>query len=257
MLSPVVVRNLAELGGVDKPEEKYMPLAVIQADGIEADDLDAVTVESMIEALPEGNAVVFTLYDGAGRVYFDAELAQKTDGFSVETRVSAWELANAVQNEGRYSVGLFVTGAFRETDEQLRILAVSREIALLSELASAGIREIVIVGLPSDSDKAEEVNGYMRQATEVCGNVTLGVAVSTADADSAGISRLVAYTEQYADSYFLDVRDVTQTELTSLTEKNAYFLTAYNMRLMLRGSEREKLIEHVIGYGVTSYVILP
>ena len=193
--------------------------------------------------------------------YFDIPfrnpaLAQKGGvSLNIKSSLSATEIADAARAKGRYSVGLFVTGAFRESDEQLRILKISEEIALLSELAAAGIREIVIVGFPTDSDYVAAVNSYMRQASEVCENVTLGVAISSEDAVSSGISRLVACTEAYADSYFLDLRDVAEGRLASVIEKNAYFLTAYNMRLMLSTGERETLLAHAASYGVQNYWI--
>lgn len=255
-LSAGVRKDLADFGGVEAPEKKYKDIISIQADAVAMDGMDADDFRDAISDLPEGNAVGFLLYDGAGGVFFDAVLAQKGGvSLNIKASLSAAEIADTARAKGRYGVGLFVTGAFRESDEQLRILKISEEIALLSELAEAGIREIVIVGFPTDSDDVAAVNSYMRQASEVCGNVMLGVAISSEDAVSSGISRLVACTEVYADSYFLDFRDVAESQLASVIEKNAYFLTAYNMRLMLSGVERETLLSCAASYGVQNYLI--
>ena len=255
-LSAGVRKDLADFGGVEEPEKKYRDIMSIQADAVALDGMDADDFRHAISDLPGGNAVGFVLYDGAGGVCFDAALAQKGGvSLNIKASLSAAEIADTARAKGRYGVGLFVTGAFRESDEQLRILKISEEIALLSELAEAGIREIVIVGFPTDSDYTAAVNSYMRQASEVCKNVTLGVAISSEDAVSSGISRLVACTEAYADSYFLDLRDVAEGQLASAIEKSAYFLTTYNMRLMLSGAERETLLAHAESYGVQNYLI--
>lgn len=255
-LSAGVRKDLSDFGGVEPPEKKYRDLMSVRADSVSLDGMDEEDLRDAIADLPDGNAVSFLLYDGAGVTYFDAALAQKGN-VSLESRASltAADIADAAFAKGRYGVGMFVTGAFRESDEQLRILKISEEIALLSELGAAGIREIVIVGFPTDSDYVAAVNSYMRQASEVCENVTLGVAISSTDASSSGISRLVACTEAYADSYMIDLRDVSENQIPDYIERNAYFLTAYNMRLMLSGAERDPLIVLVETYDIKSYLI--
>ena len=249
-------KDLLDFGGVDKPEEKFGTLKRFTGDTVDLWGMAEGDFRRAISDLPEGNAVGVLLYDGEGGVYFDTDLIEKGEAsLQVKAPITAEEIADTAKAKDRYSIGVFVTGAFRESDEQIRILRISQEIALLSELASAGIRQLLIVGFPTDSDDVSAVNSYVRQAREFCGNVTLGVAISSEDASSSGIARLVACTEEYVDSYMIDMRDVSADQLGGHIERNAYFLTAYNMRLMLAGAERETLVSVAEQYGVKSYLI--
>ena len=159
-----------------------------------------------------------------------------------------------MRKEDRYSVGYFVTGAFEETDEQSRILAVAHEMALLSELAAAGVREIVLMGLPADAEHATAVSRYARQADEVLGETILGVALP---AESTDLARLVGATEAFADSYFLDLRELSGKPLADAITKNAYFITCYRTRLMLNEADRESTATVVEGFGLTEYQWMP
>lgn len=249
-------KDLVDFGGAEAPEKKYAGLLELQGDILSIDGMNKEAFRGAISDLADGNAVGVPIYDGAGGVYFETALAGKSHtSFAVKAPVTATELADAALAKNRYGLGLFVTGAFAENDAQLRILRISEEIALLSELSAAGVREIMIIGFPTDSDQVTEVNSYMRQAREACPAALLSVAVASEDAESSGISRLVACTEAYVDSYYLDLRDVADGDLASLIERNAYFLTAYNMRLMLSGTERDALIAHIAQYGITSYLV--
>lgn len=257
-LSATVHKDLTDFGGVENPVEKYGDLIGVRGDVISHDGMSAKELRRAIDDLQEGDATALLLYDGDGGVGFESELPQKSGiALTVKAQISAETLADTVRGEDRHSIGFFVTGAFCETDEQLRILRISEEIALLREIAGAGIREVVIFGLPTDSDTVAEVSSYVRQAREVCGETLVGVAVSSSDAASSGISRLVACTEAYTDSYFLDLRDVSEGQLGGYVERNAYFLTAYRMRLVLAGSDRDALVKLATTYGVLDYLIEP
>ncbi len=257
-LSAVVVRDPVDFGGVKDPAKKYASLMSVQGDVVSTKGLNEEQIRDAVRELPDGSAAAFLLYDGAKNLYFDAALIGKTEtDMQVKTSVKARKLAEALTDEGRYSIGFFVTGAFDVSDAQKRILAVSKEMALLSELASAGFHEIVIVGLPTDSERLTEVNSYIRQASEICPDIILGVSVETESTVSSGISKLVSATETYADSYYLNLKDVAENKIDKHIEKNAYFLTAYNMRLVLGDGEREALISHAASYGWQNYVIWP
>ncbi len=255
-LSALSPRDPVDFGGVEAPQEKYALLLDITGDELPHQGADAVALEALVEDLPEGNAVQFFVYDGAGKVYFDAALADKVDGLNVRVGISAMEMVYAAKNRDRYSIARFVSGAFREADAQKRGLEIAREMALLSELSEAGFHEIVIAGLPTDSERSVEVNRYMRQASETCDRAVMGVSVP-AGTVAEEMSRFVAATETYSDSYFFDLTGIASSELGSYMEQNAYFLTAYNMRLMLNGGERDVLLAYASAYGLNNVVFVP
>lgn len=249
-------KDLVDFGGVEASEEKYGTLPTVSGDFLDHRGMDAKALRDALTELPEGSAAALTLYDGAGNVFFDAALLGKSNTSLVGMgTLSAKELVETLEKKERYGVAVFVTGALREQDGQLRILKVSEEVALLREISEAGFREIFIVGFPTDSDDTSSVNGYMRQASEACEGSRLGVAVSSSDALSSGISRLVACTAAYADSYAIDFRDVSVEQLKAGVEKTAYYLTTYRMRLLLGGAERDALVEISEAYGLADYLI--
>lgn len=251
-------KALTDFGGVESPERQFRDVMAIRGDTVSLEGSDAGALRRAISDLDSGNAVGFLVYDGNGGVYFSPQLLEKsTVALNVRSSASAKEIAEAAADKGRYSVGLFVTGAFSEADEQLRILKIAEEIALMNEFSRAGVKEIVVVGLPTDGADVSAVNGYMRQARAACPNSALGVVVPNGDSDSAAISRLVACTEEYADTYFLDLRAVDIQRIGGYLEQNAYFLTAYRMRPMVSGADRETLLALLESYGIQSYLIEP
>ena len=246
-------RDLIDFGGVEQPEVKYAELPSVQAGWIDLSGLDSSALRSTLKECEAGNAVAFVAYDGKQTVYFNTTLTDKTDAPLVErSEVTAADVVRRTEAEEYYSIALFTVGALNELDEQLRLIKTSQELALISELASAGINEIILCGLPTDSDDLEGVNRYVRQAFEVVGNTRLGILVSHEDALTSGISRLVGATNAYADSYVLDLRDAENAG--NVIEKNAYFLTAYRMRLMLR--EAEELPAVIEQYSIESYLLV-
>lgn len=247
--------DLADFGGVDTPEKTYENLYAVHADFVASDGMGQKDFKNAVRDLPDGNAVGVWLYDGRGGVWFDTSLANKTaEKLTVRASLTADELAETAQNEKRYGVGYFVTGAFAENDEQLRLLTVAHEMALLSELASSGLREVVLVGLPANAEWAIEVSRYVRQADEVLGGVILGVAVP---AESDAAARLVGVTESYADSYFLDARALSGDALGKAVTENAYYLTAYRMRIMLNEADRESALALAEGFDLYAYQLMP
>lgn len=246
--------DLSEFGGVETAPSLYAALYPMRADFVAHTGMDADALADAIDELPDGNAVGVWLYDGRGGVFFDAALADKLNDLTIRASIGSNEIAEVASDASRYSVGYFVTGAFSETDEQLRLMTEAREMALLTELASSGLGEIVILGLPDDIDAVEAVQSYARRADAAVGEVRLGVAAS---AESESVARLVAATEGYADSYYLDARTLSGEALGKAVTDNAYFLTYYNMRLMLSDSDRETALGVVDGFGITGCQLMP
>ena len=246
--------DLSEFGGIDA-SKTYEGLYALKADFIVSRGMTDKALKSALRDLPDGNGAGVWLYDGRGGTWFETALANKTaEKLNILSSFTAEELAETVRKEDRYSVGYFVTGAFEETDEQSRILATAHEMALLSELAAAGVREIVLMGLSADAEHATAVSRYVRQADEVLGETILGVALP---AESTDLARLVGATEAFADSYFLDLRALSGKPLADTITKNAYFITCYRTRLMLNEADRESAATVVEGFGLTEYQWMP
>ena len=250
----LIYRDLAEFGGVEEPAEKFGGLYTVTSLFVDHEGMDRSAVRGEVQELTGGNAAAFWVYDGQGGTFFQSLLADKTGGVMARAYLSAKDLVSAADADGRYAVGYLMTGAFYEADEQLRLLKTAQEMALIAELADAGMREIVIVGLSTKAEYADRVNDYVRQAYGLCGHTYLSVMVP-AEADK--MARLVGATEGYVDGYFMDAREYADKELTRAVTECAYYLTLYNMRLVLSDADREASENAAASFGIKSYQLMP
>lgn len=242
--------ELSEFGGVELPEEKYADLQDIKGEFILASDYSEFKSAAK---KTDGNAIMLKVYDGAGNIYFSltgTALAELPSRYRVVYPVDPKDVSECAASYSVQSIAHFKSGAFLERDFAVRALSKAHELIVLSELISSGIDEIVISGLPSDSELATEVNTYLKQIYDLCDTTTLGVSVSYSDVQGAGINRIIAYTQAYADSYFLDLTGLGSDDFVKAIQNSAYFLTQYKMRVMLD----EANLEIAQNYGIASYI---
>ena len=239
-----VYGDLFEIGEVDAPAKQYTSLFAVNASFISHGGMSENALEDAIDDLPDGNAVGLWLYDGTEDVLFAATLADKTEGLRPRSPLSARKIVEIAADLDRYLIGYFTAGSFQEKDEQLRLLAVAREMALLRELADAGVREVVLMGLPHDAAQATRVASYVRQADEILGETVLTVA---APKDASATARLVGVCEAYADAFALDVRSLSGKALVNAITENAYYVSFYRMRVLLSDADPNAAMETVNG----------
>lgn len=241
-------KNLHDFGGVDA-WEKYGALPSVDADFLSLFGLDNGDIRGELSDLEFGDGVTVLLYDGNGDVYYASELPSSTSlSLGRRSSVTLSTLAQRAEDKGKTSVGVFVSGAFAEKEQADRILGRAKELAILSEIASSGLDEILIVGLPVHQELAAEIHAYLRDVSELLnGKMRLGVAVD-GELNAADIARVVAASAEYADRLVLDLCGCSNEALTAAIEKNAYYLTYYKMCVMF--TEREQY-EIVSSYGVS------
>ena len=241
-LARLPARELAELGGVEAPDEKYASLASITGVTVDPSGMSESELKKAI-AEEEGNAVGLVLFDGTPCYDSLLSIGYEDGGLSAKT------IATCAEAKGRYSVACFVSSAFEETDTAKRAYEKGRELALLAELAAADFREILIFGLPSEEVYVSEVALYLAQARDFSPRTYVGVALS-GTLDDSEIARLVASTEASADSFALDLRGMTKDAAETAVEHNAYYLTRYNMRVLF-----EEADEITSSYTLSSYLV--
>ncbi len=219
-------RDLADYGGVENPEEKYALLRALTAGFVDPMAMSESEYKKALSAI-DGNAVGIMMYDGG--VHFAGG-----DDFGFEARgsIEAKRLATMAADKELYSVAYFTALSFGEQDAAGRAYQRGREMALFSEIAEAGFREIMLLGLPTDSALADEVCLYVNELRALCGNTVIGVAMPSGASD-AEIAALVGTTESQTDAYALDLRGLSNAEAAAEIEKNAYYITCYAMRAML------------------------
>lgn len=252
--------NLTDFGGVKKPAEDYSALADIQASYVNAAGVDRSDFKRGVNDAAEGNAIAFKANDGAGNIFFSADVISKAvTSMTAFSTVTAEEISDAINGERKISVAYFYSTAFTWEDSELRILKTAEEIAIISELASAGIDEIVIFGLPDGAEYVRTVAAYMASVEAACETANICVALSEDCMNGSGASRVISATEGYADAYAIDVSAVASESLGDMIEKCAYFITNYNMRLVLANAEgeaRTELLALLDSYGIESYMFV-
>lgn len=222
-LARLPARDLVELGGVEAAAEKYEALLAVNGSTVDPTGLGESDLKKAVAV--DGNAAGLLLFNG--KLHYDSKLSLGYEGGGL----SAEKIASAAEAKSRYSVALFVSEAFEEADTAKRAYEKGRELALLCEIAAAGFREILILGLPCEEGYANEVALYLSQVRDFSPRTYVGVALPGGAGD-AEIARLVASAEAVVDSFALDLHELSASAASDAVARNAYYLTQYNMRVL-------------------------
>lgn len=249
--------NLTDFGGVKQPAEDYAALRNVRAEYANAVGSDKAAFKKAVSSAESGNAVAFKVNDGEGNLFFLPSLSSKTvTSFNVMSSMSAEDAVKAVADSGKISVAYFKSRALGEADEGLRIMKSAEEIALVSELCSAGLDEIAVLDLPDDSDKSAYVTSYLSWLETVSRRTNICVVLSKANVEGSGATRIINATEGYADAYAIDMSEVGNASLGAMIEKCAYFITQYNARIIVKNADSEVKTETLVileSYGIKNY----
>ena len=160
-----------------------------------------------------------------------------------------------------YVSGVFYPQAFSYESEDARFAASAAEGALLREFARSGARDVILAGLPLESISSDALLTYVKTVKTALGeNAAVGVAVPLSLAQSENGWVLLNKLLEVADFCALDVTEElgaeagaqTPIELLNVAD---YFLTQYDMRLML-SEEQTDLIGEVELRTVSDYQIV-
>lgn len=252
--------NLTDFGGVKEPAEDYESLGTLKAAYVISAGVDRQGFKGAVNNADEGNAIAFKTGDGVGNLFFASETAAKIgSGLTAVSTVTASEIAEIISDEGRLAVAYFYSSAFAEEDDAVRIVKAAEETALMSELASEGIDEIVVFGLPDDSDHSKNLKAYMAGLEAACGTANVCVALSNTYLGGTGATRVINATEGYADAYAADLSGLSGDGLASAIERYAYFITNYNMRLIVSAADetvKDETLTLLEAYGIESYLFV-
>lgn len=245
-------KNLHDFGGVEEAEERFVSVPTLDADYMSLSGLDNGDIRGALSDLAFGDGVAVLLFDGRGGVYYSSNLSGAGLSLTQQSSVTLSQLVDRAQDKGRASVGIFVSSALLEESATARILKKAEELAILSEISTSGLDEILVLGLPSGEALSAEVNAYVRDVSALLnGRTRLGVAVDgTGKTDET--ARAVAATLEYADRFVLDLRGLSNEELTAAIERNAYYLTYYRMTVMFDAREQYEIVS---SYGVAGGVL--
>ena len=249
--------NLVDFGGVKQPAEDYSALRNVKAGYVSAVGSDKSSFKKAVSNMESGNAVAFKINDGEGNLFFTpAVLAKQSVSFNVMSSMTAEDAVKAVSDNDKISVAYFRSRALAEEDRQLSIFKAAEEIAVISELCSAGLYEIAVFDLPDDSDKGTYVSSYLSWLETVSEKTNICVVLSKENVETSGATRIISATEGYADAYAIDMSEVNNASLGAMIEKCAYFITQYNARIIVQDADevtKNETLTILESYGIDSY----
>ncbi len=230
-------KSLYDFGGTQETAEKFASLAKLNGDFVSLSGKDKGDFRQALSDIAFGNAVLATLYDGKGNVYYQSEIASDLLPLNKKSDISLDYFAERVDAKSKRSIGVFVSTAFETEDEAARILKKAEEMVILSEITSSNIDMILLVGLPCHAELLPEINSFLKGVYDlVPSRMSFAVAINGTGTASDS-ARLIAAAEAYADRLFLDLRGLSGDALASEVEQNAYYLTYYRMNVLFDSRE--------------------
>ena len=141
--------------------------------------------------------------------------------------------------------GVFYPRAYLQESADLRYAETAREAALLREFLEAGGNEIVLMGLPWDSETVERTTllEYVSDLRAILSETPIGVAIPLSVAGNGKNWKLLTRIEEVSDFCLLDLceADDSRSPEEWLSEYR-YFEAQYRMRLLL-GAWQTAIIE--------------
>ncbi len=242
-------KNLYDFGGTEETAQKFASLARLNGDYVSLSGKENGDIRYVLSDLEFGNAVVTTLYDGQGNVYYNSKISSDVLSLNEKSSVTLDGFADRVDGKDKRSIGVFVSTAFESEDEAARILKKAQETVILSEIAASDMDMILIVGLPCDSEMLPEVNSFLKSVYDlVPDRMSLAVAIDGTGAVSDS-ARLIAAVEAYADRLILDLRGLGGDVLASEVEQHAYYITYYRMNVLFDNREDVEVLDAYEGVG--------
>ncbi len=180
--------------------------------------------------------------DGSLNYISDVSIHQNLTGNS---KVSLPETMQALSLYSSYISAVFYPQAFSHDTSDLRFAATASESALLREFMKSGAKDLVLVDLPLESVALSEILQYVQTLKNAVGELPVGVAVPLSLAKRADGWELLNTLLETCDFCLLDLRQVPLKEDGSpmssieLLADADYFLTQYDMRLMLTDQQSD------------------
>lgn len=215
--------------------------------------------------LPNVNAYPYTLGDDPSKVLDfpaisislnkpDGTLNYVSDvsshqGLSGNGNVALTDSMQALAPYAVYVSGVFYPQAFRYDTEDLRFAATAAEGALLREFLRSGAKDVILAAIPFESVSKADILAYVKSVKAALGEQPLGVAVPLSVAQREDSWELLGELLEVCDFCALDVTSVatdaggTPVTAPEILGSADYFLTQYDMRLMLTDAQTDLRME--------------
>lgn len=249
-------RSLTSFGGVEEPEVDYSALGEITAGFAAAENGEISEFRTDVSELSFGNAVAFEVNNKNGDLLVITEKLLETVVITNTKTLKLPEITELLVDKQKLGVAVFHSTVSYGKDDASRAFNAAREFSIISELDVEGIGEIVIKGISDETDSLAYLKPYLLWINNLCESNIICVALDYSHVKGTGATRIINATKGYADAYAIDLAGLSTAELGDAIERCAYFITNYNMRLIVRGmdaADTEEKIALLDSYGIKSY----
>jgi hypothetical protein len=214
------------------------------------------------------NAYPFSLGEDVTRVYGapavsvplntpDGTLLYTSDvaahlGLARNEQIPLFETVSELSAYVSYISGVFYPQAFMSQSTDVFYASSVQEAALVREALRTGVSELLLRDMPLTVENLDRIALYLDNLRAAADDSAIGVAIPLSVARSEGGWEILGVLEQHCDFLVLDVTDevITDPEEVEggtspaaealLTDCN-YYLTQYNMRLLLSDTQTNLL----------------
>ena len=194
------------------------------------------SVRKTLANLPVGADVSIVLRDADGSLNYRSSVAFGVTGDAG----GACDLTGVVRdlkaNGGRVSA-CFYSSLESAPTVGAKYAVIDYEAALIAEAFGAGVEDIVIINLPSDSEGAAYASRLFYEVRERCDNACLGAAISYRDVSSEKVGAFELYHE-FADFLALNTVDApVGTTAAGIASEMLYYFERYPLRVLMHTAE--------------------
>ena len=184
-----------------------------------------------------------------GSLYYTSDVST-LQGLTGDKKVPLFEKMQTLSLYTTYVSGIFYPQALAYETDDLRFAATAAEGALLREFAHCGAKDLLLMSIPFDRLSVTEILSYAKALKSALGDTPLGIAVPLSLAQSAGGWETLNALLEVFDFCALDLtaadaprEDGSRPSPIELLNVADYFLTQYDMRLLLSQSQTDLIAE--------------
>ncbi len=213
------------------------------------------SLAAAVANLAEGCDISITLNDSSGTMNYRSQIALSVTG-NIGGTCDLTAALSAFKARGIYVSGCFYSSFASAGSNAARLAAIEYEAALIAEAIDAGVDDVVIFGLPTDSDGIAYASSLFSKVREKASrNAYLGAAVSYSRFDIGDAAYAIEAYNKFTDFCAIDASGVSSlgTTAAGAAEKILYYFERYPLRLIIADggyADRELQIKALAGIGI-------
>ena len=210
--------------------EKMSPISAVSLSGLSDKAIAAVE--------PSARAVSVVLRSGSGAPRYRSETARAVTGNSGGTDDLNAAVA-ALKGRGIYVSAVFNVNFASATDKTVRDSVMAYEIALICEILSSGVNEVVITGLPNTESGLADASLLFKSVRDAHHSAVLGAAFSYTLVESGSAAWFIENYSGFADFCAVDTGGMLKTSRTvaEFASEHLIYFEKYPLRVMAEATD--------------------